>query len=207
MTELRAPALAELLDWKRTVFALYERVRANPDPHAAWLEWRSVRDDLFARHPQSPIPDGMSFTALPYFDYDPEARVIGEIVPADHVHFDVTTSTDGTYGFTRYAEVHFEFAGTAQKLDLLWLDGYGGGLFLSFRDGTSGSETYGACRYLFDTIKGADLGGEGPEMVLDFNFAYNPSCSYDPKWSCPLAPPNNRLEVEVRAGERYPVPG
>jgi uncharacterized protein (DUF1684 family) len=51
-------------------------------------------------------------------------------------------------------------------------------------------------------VKGADLGTEGGRLVLDFNFAYQPSCSYDPMWVCPLAPPENRLAVEVRAGER-----
>ena len=51
-------------------------------------------------------------------------------------------------------------------------------------------------------MKGADLGTEGGHLVLDFNFAYQPSCSYDPAWACPLAPPDNRLAVPVRAGER-----
>ena len=76
-------------------------------------------------------------------------------------------------------------------------------MFLPFRDATSGSETYGAGRYLLDTVKGADLGDDGGRLVLDFNFAYNPSCAYDPRWACPLAPPENRLPVAVRAGERY----
>ena len=90
----------------------------------------------------------------------------------------------------------------APRLALHWLEGYGGGLFLSFRDATSGRETYGACRYLLDTVKGADLGIDGERLVLDFNFAYQPSCSYDPAWACPLAPPDNRLAVPVLAGER-----
>ena len=90
-----------------------------------------------------------------------------------------------------------------RRLELYWLDGYGGGVFLSFRDGTSGRETYGACRYLLDTVKGSDLGsGADGRLILDFNFAYNPSCSYDPRWVCPLATPANRLEVAIRAGER-----
>jgi uncharacterized protein len=80
---------------------------------------------------------------------------------------------------------------------------HGGGLFLPFADATSAGETYGAGRYLFDTVKGADLGAEHGRLVLDFNFAYNPSCSYDPSWVCPLATPANRLAVPVRAGERY----
>jgi uncharacterized protein (DUF1684 family) len=98
----------------------------------------------------------------------------------------------------------FEFDGVERELELYWLDGYGGGLFLPFRDGTSGSETYGAGRYLLDTVKGADLGTDGDRLVLDFNFAYNPSCAYDPKWVCPLAPYPNRLVTPIRAGERYP---
>jgi hypothetical protein len=118
---------------------------------------------------------------------------------------DVTTSRDGTYTFTRFGTARFELAGEACGLDVLWLEGYGGGLYLSFRDATSGSETYGACRYLLDTVKGADLGTEDGRLVLDFNFAYNPSCSYDPRWDCPLAPPGNRLGVPVRAGERVPT--
>ena len=74
-------------------------------------------------------------------------------------------------------------------LELYWLEGYGGGLFVPFADATSGRETYGAGRYLLDTVKGADLGQRGGRLVLDFNFAYQPSCAYDPRWTCPLTPP------------------
>ncbi len=87
-------------------------------------------------------------------------------------------------------------------MDLYWLEGYAGGLFVPFADATSGATTYGAGRYLLDTVKGADLGTRDGRLVLDFNFAYNPSCSYDPRWSCPLAPPGNRLTVAITAGER-----
>src|ERR687896_31197 len=68
---------------------------------------------------------------------------------------------------------------------------------------TSGERTYGAGRYLLDTVKGADLGMEADKLMLDFNFAYNPSCAYDPRWVCPLAPPPNRLDLPIEAGERY----
>ena len=74
-------------------------------------------------------------------------------------------------------------------------------MFLPFRDATSGNTTYGGGRYLLDTAKGADLGSAGDALVLDFNFAYHPSCVYDPKWVCPLAPLANRLAVAVEAGE------
>jgi uncharacterized protein len=143
---------------------------------------------------------------VPYYDYDPSMRVTAEVRPAPLERVVIPASADGSFGFTRFATAQFRLAGADQALGLYWLEGYGGGLFLSFRDWTSGRETYGAGRYLLDTAKGADLGMEDGRLVLDFNFAYNPSCSYDPQWVCPLAPPENRLSVPVRAGERYDKP-
>jgi len=102
------------------------------------------------------------------------------------------------FPFRRFAAATFELG----SLELYWLEGYGGGVFLPFADETRGTETYGAGRYLLDTVKGSYLGLEGGRLVLDFNFAYNPSCSYDDRWACPLTPPPNRLPIPVRAGER-----
>jgi uncharacterized protein len=191
-----------LMDWKRRIFVLYAEVRAG-EPRQAWERWRDVRDDLFRSHTQSPLPERASFTGLPYFDYDPALRLLAAVEPAERVRREIATSGEQPYSFTRFAKARFELDG-ARELDLYWLDGYGGGIFLSFADATSGHETYGACRYLLDTVKGADLGEEDGRLVLDFNFAYNPSCAYDPRWVCPLAPPGNRLPVAVRGGERYP---
>ena len=120
-------------------------------------------------------------------------------------HYEIRTSGDGTYGFSRFAQARFEVGDVSAALELYWLDGYVGGLFVPFRDATGGKETYGAGRYVLDTGKGADLGMEDERLVLDFNFAYNPSCAYDPQWVCPLAPPPNRLDVAIRAGERAPA--
>src|ERR1700761_422642 len=78
----------------------------------------------------------------------------------------------------------------------------GGVLFLPVRDATAGHASYGGGRYLLDTAKGADLGADGERIVLDFNFLYHPSCRYDPRWVCPLAPPENTIDVPVDAGER-----
>lgn len=194
----------ELLDWKRRIFALYADVRAATDPEQAWLHWRTVRDELFAGHPQSPLPPETraGFRGLPYFDYDPALRVLAEVEPAERERSEIATSGEEPYAFTRFARARFELGGE-QTLDLYWLEGYGGGVFLSFADATSGHESYGACRYLLDTVKGSDLGEQDGKLVLDFNFAYNPSCAYDPRWVCPLAPPGNRLPVAARAGERY----
>ena len=196
--------VADLLDWKRRIFALYADIRTSNNPHAQWTRWRAERDDLFASHPQSPVPPEKrgAFKGLEYFDYDPSLRVRAEVLEAQPKRYEIAASGGGTYSFTRYASTGFSLNEKQLSLELYWLEGYGGGVFLPFRDSTAGTETYGAGRYLLDTIKGADLGNEEGRLILDFNFAYNPSCSYDPRWVCPLAPPPNRLEVPVRAGER-----
>ncbi len=75
-------------------------------------------------------------------------------------------------------------------------------MFLPFRDSSNGRQTFGGGRYLYDTIKGADLGVGPDEMLLDFNYAYNPSCAYNSHWVCPLAPIENQLPFSVEAGEK-----
>ncbi|HEV3474227.1 MAG TPA: DUF1684 domain-containing protein [Actinomycetota bacterium] len=194
-----------LLDWRRRMFALYEEVRAAGDPREAWDRWRQVRRDLITTHPQSPIRDPAARAAFPgpaYFEYDPAARILAEVEAAEPERVVIEGSADGRFEMTRFASARFRLFDEEQRLSLYWLEGYGGGVFLSFRDLTSGTETYGACRYLLDTVKGADLGTVDGGLVLDFNFAYNPSCSYDPQWVCPLAPPDNRLQVVVRPADR-----
>ena len=197
-------AAFDLLDWKRRVFALYAAIREEPDHRRAWQLWRETRDRMFGSHPQSPLPelDRASFVGLDFFDYDPASRVLAEIGDAPSQHYELPESTGGTMAFSRVGRATFTLNERELELELYWLEGYGGGLFLPFKDRTAGAETYGAGRYLLDTIKGADLGVQDGKLVLDFNFAYNPSCSYDPRWSCPLAPQPNHLPVEVRAGER-----
>jgi uncharacterized protein (DUF1684 family) len=87
------------------------------------------------------------------------------------------------------------------------LTSYGGGIFIPVKDGLHGQAagTYGGGRYLLDTIKGADLGGDAAAgtLVIDFNFAYNPSCAYDPAWACPLAPAGNTVARDIPVGELY----
>src|SRR3954454_128722 len=108
--------------------------------------------------------------------------------------------------FDRIGVARFMLGDTPCELELYWLAGYGGGLFMPFADATSGAETYGAGRYLLATAKGTDLGTRDGRLVLDFNLAYNPSCSYDPRWTCPLAPAPNRLAIPVRLGGRHVEP-
>ena len=194
----------EVVDWRRRVFALYAQVRDSTDLPAAHELWRRTRDDLFATHPASPLlpDDRAAFTGLPVESYDPEWRFEVAIAAAPPKRMDVETGTDGV--------VPFELIGTVEvpgvgPLDVWRLASYGGGIFLPVKDGLAGHPggTYGGGRYLLDTIKGADLGGHPDTLVLDFNFAYNPSCAYDPAWACPLAQAGNRTAVEIPVGERY----
>jgi uncharacterized protein len=196
----------DLLDWRRRVSELYAEVRRSPDPQAAWRGWRDARDELFRSHPQTPLlPDEReAFPGLDYFPYEPALRVLAEVVPAPAEPRVIAGSAGSVTAFRRFAEARFELGGAETQLELYWLEGYGGGAFLPFGDATNGRATYGAGRYLLDTVKSADLGSAGGRLVLDFNFAYNPSCSYDPSWACPLTPPANRLAVEIEAGERVP---
>jgi uncharacterized protein (DUF1684 family) len=116
----------------------------------------------------------------------------------------LTIDTGGPDGAVRYRRV--AVARTPYgPLTLWWIEAYGGGLFLPFRDCTSGRQTYGAGRYLTDTVKGTFGRGvvvlPGDRVRLDFNYAYNPSCAYNDQYACPLAPPENRLTEPVAAGE------
>ncbi len=193
-----------LLDWRRQISDLYALIRATDDKPAAWKRWRETRARLFREHPQSPVPksERPDYAGPHLYDYDPAWRLTGTVEPIAAERFELATSNDETMSFTRFGAAHCVRAGTELRLELYWLDGYGGGLFVPFADATSGHGTYGAGRYLLDTVKGADLGQQSGRLQLDFNFAYQPSCAYDPRWTCPLAPPGNRLATPVRAGER-----
>ncbi|OLC52977.1 MAG: hypothetical protein AUH85_15395 [Chloroflexi bacterium 13_1_40CM_4_68_4] len=191
----------ELLDYRRRVMELYAEVRAlrERDAGRAHLRWRAERDLLFGRHPQSALPaqERARFRGLAYHEYDPAFAFSAAVRPLREERYDVPTSTGGVIPFVRFGAVDLPIG----ALEVFWLDAYGGGVFLPFRDATSGHTTYGGGRYLLDTAKGADLGSETDRLILDFNFAYHPSCHYDPQWVCPLAPPANRLDVAIEAGE------
>ena len=198
---------ATLSSWRRTVAEHYAQVRATSqrDPVTAAAIFRNAREELFREHPESPIDAQLraAWPGLKWFPYDPAWRVIGTIdTHAPRTTFEIPLSADGVLRCTRFGRVHFTIGGAAAALALYWFEGYGGGLWLPFSDASNGSNTYGGGRYLYDTIKGADLGVGEAEIVLDFNFAYYPSCAYDDRWSCPLSPPENRLPFIVNAGER-----
>lgn len=162
---------------------------------------------MFRSNSDSPIPtvERAHWTRAAWFRYEPAWRTVGIVKPlASPTTFDIPLAADGITRCTRVAMVQFTVRAKPTTLSLYWFEGYGGGLWLPFGDATNGVTTYGGGRYLYDTIKGADLGASEKRFVLDFNFAYNPSCAYDDRWSCPLSPRENRLPFEVDAGERTP---
>ncbi len=195
-----------LPSWRREISGLYANVRKAPvDGRAQACErFRASRDSLFREHEDSPIGEGQRsrFPGLKYFVYDPAWRTLGAIDRnVQGSTSEVDLGADGLMKYTRIARVQFSVVGQMASLSVFWIEGYGGGLFLPFRDSTNGKSTFGGGRYLYDTIKGADLGVGSTEMVLDFNYAYNPSCAYDEHWACPLPPLENRLSFDVLAGE------
>ena len=204
MTGDAAQGLLDLVDWRRRVGNLYRG--RGPDE---LVRFRQGRDELFRTHPQSPIePDERgSFHGLRYFPHNPACRVPARFEPGDGSELVIETGgQDGAVRFRRAGRLVFSLDGVECRLTTLSLVQYAGGLFVPFRDTTSGRETYGGGRYLFDTAKNTDglvleIKPGSPDVVIDFNFAYNASCAYSPRWACPLAPPENHLKVAVRAGE------
>jgi len=177
-------------------------------------EFRRQRDELFRTHPQSPVPlpERAEFRGLSYFDPDPRYRVRArlEVPDTDDLLEIDTGGEDGVIRYRRAGRLRFRLLDVDCTLTVFSLIAYAGGLFLPFKDATSGTETYGAGRYLFDTVKNTDglcleIQPGAADVVIDFNYAYNPSCVYDYRWACPLAPRKNWLSIPIRAGERnYP---
>jgi uncharacterized protein (DUF1684 family) len=196
-------AVLYLADYRRQVADLYAEVR-RLDPRTGHEVWQSGRDHLFATHPQSAIqPESRDgFTGLPLYDYDPALRFECAVEPVEPLTLGLPHSGSGTTPAYSFGTVTFTVESSPVTLTLFWLDEYGGGIFLPFRDLTNGTDTYGGGRYLLDTAKGADLGSTETSITLDFNFAYHPSCVHDSRWSCPLSTPQNHLDVAIRGGER-----
>lgn len=165
--------------------------------------FRLDKDEFFKTHPRSPIPEAErpDFSGLPYYPVDEalrfDDRVLEPYTGDEPSNFQIPTSDDKLRPAHRAGILRFEIDGARLQLTAYTFDGGDGeSLFVPFLDATSGTETYGAGRYL-------DLEPEEDGTYsLDFNLAYHPSCVYDPRFSCPLTPGENRLPVRIEAGER-----
>ncbi len=195
----------DIVDWRSAVFSLYADLRRSPEPADAHACWREGREALFRHHPQSPIAEvvGRETWAFDCNPYDPDWRFVVALSRQVGDFVEIDLGADGLIRLRPFATTEGLEAALGRELTVYWIEGYGGGVFLPFGDATNGRETYGGGRYVLDTIKGADLGMSDGRLIVDFNFAYNPSCSYSPQWTCPLAPDANQLSVRVPAGERF----
>lgn len=198
--------ILSLLDYRRQVSDLYAWLRqSNLPPDERCIEFRRRKDILFGTHPQSALTTEQqkNFKGLSYYPYDPawcfELSIDTGVEPDT---FDIALQADGLTRIQRFGKVRFILNEQDITLSLFWILGYGGGVFLSFKDQTSGQTTYGGGRYLLDTIKHADLGQIEDRLVIDFNYAYNPSCAYNHQWHCPLPLPENWLSTKIPVGEK-----
>lgn len=164
---------------------------------------RAAKDGFFKQSPHSPIASSerASFSGLAYYDVDELFRYapieLDPLEPGQDHEMQVQTSDGAIRDGHRAGVFSFKVNGSEHRLTALQLSGTSDdALFVPFIDATSGSETYGAGRYL-DLERLPD-----GRYELDFNFAYAPFCAYSPQYSCPLPPPENRLSVAITAGER-----
>jgi uncharacterized protein (DUF1684 family) len=203
----------DLYDYRCRVADMYrmrkQATLAGQDAATVLQRFREARNELFVKHSQSAldVEQKRKFQGLRYFPYNPAMCVEADIdTGVEPVQLSIVMNAEETMTMTTVGQLHFTLEDVRVALSLYWLNIYGGGLFLPFRDITSPAESYGGGRYLFDTIKGSDFlattGALGIERILlDFNYAYNPSCAYNDRWVCPLAPVENRLSIPIRAGE------
>ena len=158
--------------------------------------FRAEKDAFFAEDERSPLsPDERrAFHGLDYFAEDPSLRVEATVQEfPEKQEIQIQTSTGDVRYFERFGRFIFNVDGTPVSLTLYRNDM---GYFLPFTDSLAGNETYPAGRY----IEPEELGGG--RFLVDFNYAYNPSCHYNPRWVCPLALSESRLAFPVPAGEK-----
>lgn len=158
--------------------------------------FRKQKDDFFKHSPQSPLtPEQQAdFEGLTYFSENPDLRFEAEVERfAQDEEVQIQTNTGDVQTYERYGRIKFEVEGQEAQLTVYRNEN---GFFLPFADALAGDETYGAGRYLEPEPAG------GGRLYVDFNLAYNPYCAYNANWSCPLTPPENRIKVPIRAGEK-----
>ncbi len=183
---------------------------AATDPAIALAHWRSVRERLYREHPQSPVPAGErgAFRAR-HFDHDPRSASSSAWSPRRRRPGRAPARSCRTAAPTRSRSADSGPSAcrsptASARLSVFWMAGYAGGLFIPFRDAHERRRDLRrrpvprGRRQERRSRCDPDTG----DLILDFNFAVQPSCAFDPRWACPLAPPENRLDLPIRAGER-----
>lgn len=170
------------------------------------IAYQQHLDQEFSDSKTSPLPEEKIaiFDGLPFFEVKKELIFKAEFFRTPNESpFAMATTTGGENMFVKYGEVYFVVDGKEYQLNVyrsqrLSTDpAYANYLFVPFTDLTNGKTTYGGGRYLDLYIP------EGETILLDFNRAYNPYCAYNPKYSCPVPPAENHLEIPIKAGVKY----
>jgi uncharacterized protein (DUF1684 family) len=207
LTELGfiGPSTYQLADWRLQIQSLYAVLRAFDNAEDAWELWKARRNELFATHPSSPLSSSQKekFRGVKVFDYDPAMRFeVGIHQKSGPVQYQ-NIGPDGSAHFQQLGETDGLRPSLGQELAIYWMLGYGGGLFIPFRDASNGKETSKCGRFLVDAIKGADLGmSRDGKLILDFNFCYHPSCVWNERYVSPTAPDGDKFDISILAGER-----
>jgi hypothetical protein len=148
--------------------------------------------------------DLKGFKGLDFFPVDSTFIVIATLVKTKNAPtFEMATTTDRKPLYKEYGTLNFTLKGTACELtiyrsqDDLRDEKYKDYLFLPFTDATSSNESYGGGRYMDVMTTSENTDGT---IELNFNNTYNPYCAYNAKYSCPLTPRKNNLEIEIKAG-------
>ncbi|MBC2839889.1 DUF1684 domain-containing protein [Robiginitalea sp. SC105] len=174
-----------------------------PGGLGAILKFQDELNTEFRDPEQSPLPRNLiqSFAGLAFFEPDTAYQVMARLVRTpEALPFEMPTTTERMSTERKYGNLQFELMGNTYTLEvyqspeLLMEEGFEDYLFLPFTDATNGEETYEGGRYMDLRIP------RGDSILLDFNTAYNPYCAYNPKYSCPLVPSVNNLDIPVRAG-------
>jgi uncharacterized protein (DUF1684 family) len=170
--------------------------------------FREGRSKEFRNKEESPLKeeDFAIFKELNYFSVSEKFRIEAEFTPtAGKKYFRMPTSSGKTKKFTKFGNLKFKLNDKNYSLNVYQADAevlakfpeYKDLLFIPFKDTTNGKETYGGGRYI--DIKMLST----KKVILDFNLAYNPSCAYgSDRYSCPIPPKENFLQVEINAGEK-----
>ena len=166
--------------------------------------FRKERDNFFKSHPRSPLKesDRLNFHQLSYYPIDLRYRFQGKIelysidirAPRYYVTFLTNKGTQKRY--VRYGQFRLKWNGKEYTLQI-FKSILSDMLFIPFKDKTNGKETYSSGRYV-----DAEVLIPGYETTIDFNEAYNPSCAYNERFTCPIPPEENTLDMEVHAGEK-----
>ncbi len=163
-------------------------------------DFRKSKDEFFGKDQYSPLspPQRKNFQGLEYYPENPQlsfALALEEFPDQDKKPTEIITSTGDSNTQIRWGKFSFTVDGQEVSLTVFRATG-SDEFFLPFADSTSGTETYGAGRYVEVTRL------HDGQFLLDFNYAYNPYCAYNVNWSCPIPPLGNRLKVPIVAGEK-----